>query len=33
VPVVFVSVSDPVAQGFVASVRQPGGNITGLSAI
>ena len=25
VPVVFVSVSDPVAQGFVASVRQPGG--------
>jgi putative tryptophan/tyrosine transport system substrate-binding protein len=32
VPVVFVSVSDPVAQGFVASVRQPGGNITGFSA-
>jgi putative ABC transport system substrate-binding protein len=31
VPVVFVSVSDPVAQGFVASVRQPGGNITGFS--
>ena len=30
-PVVFVSVSDPVAQGFVASVRQPGGNITGFS--
>ena len=27
VPVVFVSVADPVAQGFVASVRQPGGNL------
>jgi putative ABC transport system substrate-binding protein len=31
VSVVFVSVSDPVVQGFVASVRQPGGNITGFS--
>jgi putative ABC transport system substrate-binding protein len=31
VSVVFVSVSDPVAQGFVASVKQPGGNITGFS--
>jgi putative ABC transport system substrate-binding protein len=31
VPVVFVSVSDPVAQGFVVSARQPGGNITGFS--
>jgi putative tryptophan/tyrosine transport system substrate-binding protein len=31
VPVVFVSVSDPVAQGFVTSVSQPGGNITGFS--
>ena len=31
VPVVFVGVADPVAQGFVASVRQPGGNITGFS--
>jgi putative tryptophan/tyrosine transport system substrate-binding protein len=31
VPVVFVSVSDPVAQGFIASVRRPGGNITGFS--
>ena len=31
VSVVFVSVSDPVAQGFVTSVRQPGGNITGFS--
>ena len=32
VPVVFVQVSDPVAQGFVASLTQPGGNITGFSA-
>jgi putative ABC transport system substrate-binding protein len=31
VPVVFVGVADPVAQGFVASVRQPGGNPTGFS--
>jgi putative ABC transport system substrate-binding protein len=31
VPVVFVSVSDPVAQGFVTNVRHPGGNITGFS--
>jgi putative ABC transport system substrate-binding protein len=32
VPVVFLGVSDPVAQGFVASVTQPGGNLTGFSA-
>jgi len=31
VPVVFVQVADPVAQGFVGSVRQPGGNLTGFS--
>jgi putative tryptophan/tyrosine transport system substrate-binding protein len=31
VPVVFVSVSDPVAQGFVTSMRRPGGNLTGFS--
>ena len=31
VPVVFVQVSDPVAQGFVASVTKPGGNLTGFS--
>src|SRR5580692_5464394 len=29
-PVVFVSVSDPVAQGFVASLTHPGGNLTGF---
>jgi putative tryptophan/tyrosine transport system substrate-binding protein len=31
VPVVFVQVADPVAEGFVASVRRPGGNLTGFS--
>jgi putative tryptophan/tyrosine transport system substrate-binding protein len=31
VPVVFVAVADPVKQGFVASMRQPGGNLTGFS--
>jgi putative tryptophan/tyrosine transport system substrate-binding protein len=31
VPVVFMLISDPVAQGFVASMRQPGGNLTGFS--
>jgi len=33
VPVVFVEVADPVAQGFVASVRQPGSNVTGFSLL
>jgi putative ABC transport system substrate-binding protein len=31
VPIVFLSVSDPVAQGFVASMTHPGGNLTGFS--
>ena len=31
VPVVFVQVSDPVEQGFVANMRRPGGNLTGFS--
>jgi putative ABC transport system substrate-binding protein len=29
-PIVFVSVSDPVGAGFVASLSRPGGNITGF---
>ncbi len=30
-PIVFVQVSDPVAQGFVLSLAHPGGNITGFT--
>jgi putative ABC transport system substrate-binding protein len=32
VPIVFVQVSDPVAQGFVPNLTRPGGNLTGFSA-
>src|SRR5207245_780105 len=31
VPIVFVSVIDPVGAGFVASLAQPGGNATGFT--
>jgi putative ABC transport system substrate-binding protein len=31
IPVVFAIVNDPVAQGFIASMARPGGNITGFS--
>ena len=31
VPVIFVQVSDPVAQGFIANLTKPGGNLTGFS--
>jgi putative tryptophan/tyrosine transport system substrate-binding protein len=30
IPIVFVGIADPVAQGFVQSLAKPGGNITGL---
>jgi putative tryptophan/tyrosine transport system substrate-binding protein len=30
IPIVFVAVADPVAQGFVASLAQPGGMVTGF---
>jgi hypothetical protein len=33
IPIVMVGASDPVGQGFVASLAQPGGNITGTSTI
>ncbi len=32
IPTVFVSVADPVGQGFVPSLSRPGGNITGFTA-
>jgi putative tryptophan/tyrosine transport system substrate-binding protein len=32
VPIVFVQVNDPVAQGFVATLARPGGTLTGFSA-
>jgi ABC-type uncharacterized transport system substrate-binding protein len=31
IPVVFISGSDPVARGFVASFARPGGNLTGVA--
>jgi putative ABC transport system substrate-binding protein len=31
IPIVFVAVNDPVAQGFIASMAHPGSNITGFS--
>ena len=30
IPIVFVTVSDPIGSGFVASLPRPGGNITGV---
>lgn len=33
IPIVFCVVSDPVAAGYVASLRRPGGHITGLSSM
>jgi putative ABC transport system substrate-binding protein len=33
IPIVFAVVSDPVGQGFVASVAHPAGNITGFTLI
>jgi putative tryptophan/tyrosine transport system substrate-binding protein len=32
IPIIFVSVSDPVGQGFVSNLARPGGNITGFTA-
>jgi ABC-type uncharacterized transport system substrate-binding protein len=33
IPIVMVSVGDPVGAGFVASLARPGGNITGVSTV
>jgi putative ABC transport system substrate-binding protein len=32
IPIVFATVADPVGSGFVASLAQPGGNVTGFQA-
>ena len=31
IPIVFAGVNDPIAQGIVARLNQPGGNITGFA--
>ena len=31
IPIVFVNINDPVGAGYVASLAQPGGNVTGFS--
>jgi putative ABC transport system substrate-binding protein len=33
IPIVFTTVNEPVAQGFIASMARPGGNITGFSLV
>ena len=33
IPIVVVTVSDPVGSGFAASLARPGGNVTGLAAL
>ena len=33
IPVVFVGINEPVAQGFIASMPRPGGNITGFTLV
>jgi putative ABC transport system substrate-binding protein len=33
VPIVFVNVADPIGQGFVSNLANPGGNITGFTSL
>ncbi|MGA7012339.1 MAG: ABC transporter substrate binding protein, partial [Pseudolabrys sp.] len=32
IPIVFATIADPVAAGFVESLSRPGGNVTGFSS-
>ena len=33
IPIIFVNVVDPISSGFVASIRRPGGNVTGFISL
>jgi putative ABC transport system substrate-binding protein len=33
IPIIFVGINEPVAQGFIASMAHPGGNITGFTQV
>ena len=33
IPMVFINVGDPIGSGFVASMAQPGGNLTGFAVL
>ena len=33
IPIIFVSVSDPIGDGIAASLPDPGGNITGFTSV
>jgi putative ABC transport system substrate-binding protein len=33
IPIVMTNVGDPIAEGFVASLARPGGNMTGLTSV
>ena len=33
IPIIFTIIPDPIAQGFVASLARPGGNVTGFTSV